>query len=138
MTQDASPVRGGHARIPADQLREQIVAVLTALGVPDDLASPTAEVMVETDLCGVDSHGIAMLAACAAQPMAGEVHATARPSVVRETGVSVTVDAAHGLGHPAALLGMRSPARDRPRHGHRAGAVVSRRGTTDAVAGAGR
>ena len=98
MTQDASPVRGGHARIPADQLREQIVAVLTALGVPDDLASPTAEVMVETDLCGVDSHGIAMLAACAAQPMAGEVHATARPRVVRETGVSVTVDAPTAWG----------------------------------------
>ena len=108
MTQDASPVRGAHARIPADRLRAQIVAVLTALGVPDDLASPTAEVMVETDLCGVDSHGIAMLPTYAAQLLAGEVRATARPSVVRETGVSVIVDAAHSLGHPAALLGMRS------------------------------
>ena len=128
-------MRDGHARIPADRLREQTVAVLTARAVPDDLASPTAEVMRETDLCGVDSHGIAMLPAYAAQLLTGEVHATARPRVIRETGVSLTVDAAHGLGHPAALLGMR---RDEPGHVHRAGAVVSRRGTTGITAGAGR
>lgn len=102
------PDPAGHPRIPADRLRGQVVAVFTALGVPDDLASSTAEVMVQSDLSGVDSHGIAMLPAYAAALRTGEVHATARPSVVRATGVSVTVDAAHGLGHPAALLGMRS------------------------------
>ena len=42
------------------------------------------------------------------QDTSSPVHAPARPSVIRETGVMVTVDIADGLGYLAALLGMRS------------------------------
>ena len=56
---DRRPVE--HARFPVGLLRDQIVAVLAAWDVPDDLARATAAVMADTDLAGIDSHGIAML-----------------------------------------------------------------------------
>jgi LDH2 family malate/lactate/ureidoglycolate dehydrogenase len=68
--------------------------VLSRYGIPADLARRTADVMVETDLCGVDSHDIAMLPWYAALLRTGEVHATARSHVLRETAVSAVLDAA--------------------------------------------
>ncbi len=48
-------------RIPAKHIHEQLVAVLRTWGMSDAYAETTAEMMVETDLRGVDSHGISML-----------------------------------------------------------------------------
>lgn len=102
----ARPPAAGH-RFPAERLRDQIVAVLEAWQVPRDLADATAAVMADTDLAGVDSHGIAMLPAYAAALASGELRPAARPQVRRETAVAAVVDAGDGLGHPAASLGMR-------------------------------
>ena len=55
MTQEA-PVMVGHVR-----LKEFITEVLAALGMPGHIVEPTARLMVQTDLRGVDSHGIGML-----------------------------------------------------------------------------
>jgi LDH2 family malate/lactate/ureidoglycolate dehydrogenase len=98
--------RGDHPRFPAGLLRDQITAVLTTWGVPPDLADSTAAVMVDTDLAGVDSHGIAMLPSYAAALASGEIRPAARPRVLRETAVSAVIDAGNGLGHPAAAMGM--------------------------------
>ena len=48
-------------RIPAERLRRQVALVLDAWGMPEDQARAVIDVMVETDLRGVDSHGISML-----------------------------------------------------------------------------
>lgn len=47
--------------LPAALLRRQAETILTGWGMPEDIAVQTAELMVETDLFGVDSHGISML-----------------------------------------------------------------------------
>ena len=47
--------------VPAESIRAQIIAILTAWGMPADNAATTAGIMVETDLMGVDSHGLSML-----------------------------------------------------------------------------
>ena len=44
--------------ISAETCRAQIIAVLSAWGMDPKLIETTAEVMIETDLAGVDSHGI--------------------------------------------------------------------------------
>ena len=46
---------------PAEALRAQVEAVLAAWGFAAEPAAASAEVMVEADLNGIDSHGIAML-----------------------------------------------------------------------------
>ena len=47
-------------RVPAPQIRQQLLSVLRAWGMSRAHAEITAEMMVETDLRGVDSHGISM------------------------------------------------------------------------------
>jgi LDH2 family malate/lactate/ureidoglycolate dehydrogenase len=93
-------------RIPVETCRAQILAVLGAWGMDPGLVATTAEVMVETDLAGVDSHGISMLMDYDQSRRKGKLNLAARPRVVRENPVTALVDADAGLGHPAAVLGM--------------------------------
>ena len=46
---------------PADAVRSQIAACLTAWGMPEDQVEITADVMVDADKCGIDTHGLSML-----------------------------------------------------------------------------
>ena len=94
-------------RATADSVRAQILAILGAWGMPRDLAEETAEVMLDTDLMGVDSHGIGMLASYEGMRRAGLVKLDARPTVVRDGGPVALVDGGAGLGHPAAAFAMR-------------------------------
>ena len=48
-------------RVPAQRIHRQLVSVFRSWGMSEPHATTTAEVMVETDLRGVDSHGISML-----------------------------------------------------------------------------
>jgi LDH2 family malate/lactate/ureidoglycolate dehydrogenase len=93
--------------VPAPRIREQITAVLSAWGLADDLVATTAEVMLDTDLAGVDSHGISMLMMYEEMWRARRIELNARPRVVRETAVTAVIDAGDGLGHPAGVAGMR-------------------------------
>jgi LDH2 family malate/lactate/ureidoglycolate dehydrogenase len=92
--------------VPFERIREQIVAVLTAWGMPPDLVSTTAGVMTDTDLAGIDSHGISMLTQYDEMRSKGIINFQARPEVIRENPATALIDAGAGLGHPAAVMGM--------------------------------
>lgn len=92
--------------IQADLLRRQIVAVLQAWGMDEATIRATAEVMIETDLAGVDSHGISMLMDYDGSRQKGRLNLKAVPRVIRENPVTALIDADAGLGHPAAVMGM--------------------------------
>jgi LDH2 family malate/lactate/ureidoglycolate dehydrogenase len=92
--------------VPAERVREQISAILGAWGMEAGLVRTTAQVMVETDLSGVDSHGVSMLMDYEQSRIKGKLNLKARPKIVRETPVTALVDADAGLGHPAAVMGM--------------------------------
>ena len=94
-------------RFPADTLRAQVEAILRAWGMPEDALRTTAEVMVETDLAGIDSHGVGMLATYDGMQRAGRLRLDARPRVARETASTALIDGGAGLGHPTAAAGMR-------------------------------
>ena len=47
--------------VAAESIRAQLIAILAAWGMPQDMAETTAGIMVETDLMGVDSHGLSMM-----------------------------------------------------------------------------
>jgi len=91
----------------AARVREQIVSILESWGMDREIVRTTAEVMVETDLAGVDSHGISMLMDYENSKSKGKLNVNARPHVVKETPVMALVDADAGLGHPAAVMGMK-------------------------------
>ncbi|WP_458098047.1 Ldh family oxidoreductase [Roseomonas sp. WA12] len=93
-------------QVSAETIRAQVTAVLTAWGMDPAAIRTTAEVMVETDLAGVDSHGISMLMDYDASRRKGKLNLQARPRIIRENAVTALVDAEAGLGHPAAVMGM--------------------------------
>jgi LDH2 family malate/lactate/ureidoglycolate dehydrogenase len=93
--------------VSAERVRRQITSILLAWSMPEDLAQITAEVMVETDLMGVDSHGISMLMLYERMWTAGQVQLRARPRVVHDAGCTALVDGGAGLGHPVGVMAMK-------------------------------
>ena len=92
--------------IPAERVRAQIVSILTSWGMDAQQVQTTAQAMLETDLSGVDSHGISMLMDYQSSRDKGKLNVHAKPRIVRENAVTALIDADAGLGHPAAALGM--------------------------------
>jgi len=91
----------------AERVRSQIVAILESWGMDPEIVRTAAEVMVATDLAGVDSHGVSMLMDYESSKSKGKLNLKAHPRVVKETAVTALVDADAGLGHPAAVMGMK-------------------------------
>jgi len=92
--------------VTAQRLTAFIVSVLEALKMSPRNAALTADLMVRTDLRGVDSHGIGMLPKYMEWTRAGFIHPWADPVVVRDDLATALVDGRKGLGHPAAVLAM--------------------------------
>jgi LDH2 family malate/lactate/ureidoglycolate dehydrogenase len=72
----------------------------------DAHADTTADMMVETDLRGVDSHGIGMLPTYDLEFRNGRLNVRPTFKKVRETAAMALIDADASLGHPAAAYGM--------------------------------
>ena len=92
--------------VSAERVSEQIASILGAWGMDAALVRATTEVMLETDLAGIDSHGISMLMLYEDLRSAGRLNLKAQPRIVRENPVTALVDADAGLGHPAGVMGM--------------------------------
>jgi LDH2 family malate/lactate/ureidoglycolate dehydrogenase len=93
--------------VAAKSIREQIVAILGAWKMLPHLIDVTADVMVDTDLAGIDSHGISMLILYEEKLRQGKLKLQAEPRVIRENAVTALIDAGAGLGHPAAVMATR-------------------------------
>ena len=93
-------------RVPAPQIRRQLVSVFRAWGMSEPHADTTADMMVETDLRGVDSHGVGMLPTYDQEFRNGRLNMRPSFKKVRETPAMALVDADASLGHPAAAHGM--------------------------------
>ena len=92
--------------ITHERVRQQIVNILRAWGMAEDLVQITADAMVETDLLGVDSHGISMLMSYESRKREGKLNLAARPTILRETPAMALVDGQAGLGHPVSVFAM--------------------------------
>src|SRR5712664_2442739 len=93
-------------RVHAKQIREQLVSVLRAWGMSDAQAETTAEMMLETDLRGVDSHGISMLPTYDREFRAGRLNMRPVFKTVREAPSLALIDADASLGHPVSVHAM--------------------------------
>jgi LDH2 family malate/lactate/ureidoglycolate dehydrogenase len=91
---------------PATRIREQIEVVLRAWGMAPDVIRVAADVMVDTDLAGIDSHGISMLMLYEEALDLDQLNRTPQPRVVRQSPVTALIDGDAGLGHVSAVMGM--------------------------------
>ena len=89
-------------------LRRQIAAVFESWGMAREHVETTVHVMVETDLAGIDSHGVGMLPYYQKAMEEGLIEPKPAIRMERETGALALIDAGRSLGHPPAMLAMRT------------------------------
>jgi LDH2 family malate/lactate/ureidoglycolate dehydrogenase len=90
-------------RVAADRLAATLAGVLRALAVPPHAAATVAELLVEADLSGVDSHGCHLLPMYVDRLRSGHIKADAPIIVEHDRGSTVCLDAGLGLGQLAGL-----------------------------------
>ncbi len=93
-------------RVAAERIRAQLVGVLRAWGMSDAHADTTAAMMLETDLRGVDSHGISMLPTYDREFRAGRLNMRPTFKTLREGPSMALIDADASLGHAVSVHAM--------------------------------
>src|SRR3989442_5450235 len=101
-----TPPRSQAMRVPSTLIREQLVSVFRAWGMSPAHADTTAEMMVETDLRGVDSHGVSMLPTYDQEFRRGRINMRPVFKTVREGAAMALIDADASLGHPVSVHAM--------------------------------
>ncbi|MBM3564508.1 MAG: Ldh family oxidoreductase [Alphaproteobacteria bacterium] len=91
-------------RVSAETLSRQVEAILAAWGMLAEPARVTTERLIEADLRGIDSHGIAMLPLYDEFRRDGRLVFRPEIRVVREAAVTALWDAGGGLGHYPSTL----------------------------------
>jgi L-2-hydroxycarboxylate dehydrogenase (NAD+) len=105
-------------------LKNFIRAILTKVEIDPADAAIVADVLVESDLRGIESHGVARLESYYVSRLRkGQIAARPAIETIRETGTSILVDAGNGLGHPVAKRTMAKVIAKAQEHGAAFGAV---------------
>ena len=121
------------AYVPAEVIESFMVDVFKALGVPEDEARICSDVLIASDLRGIESHGVGRLKYYYDRIVAGVQFTTTKLEIVKETETTAVVDGHHGMGHVIAYRSMRM-AMDKARQ-YGLGAVTVRNGTHFGIAG---
>src|SRR5258707_1204868 len=80
------------------ELTRFVADTMLALGAPPDAAALVADSLVGANLRGVDSHGVQLVLAYAAQIRKGYANPSERGAVVSENDACLTYDGRNGLG----------------------------------------
>jgi LDH2 family malate/lactate/ureidoglycolate dehydrogenase len=94
-------------RVPHVHLVEIICTALEHAGVPSSLASVEAEVMAESDLMGVASHGVRMLPALLQGFDEGRANPVPNIKTIKEHGATCVIDGDRGPGRCISVHAMR-------------------------------
>jgi L-2-hydroxycarboxylate dehydrogenase (NAD+) len=89
-------------RLPVDTVHAFMVDVFKAQGVRDEDARICADVLIASDLRGIESHGVGRLAYYYERIQAGIQFPQNEMEIVKESETTALVDGHHGMGHPTA------------------------------------
>ncbi len=95
-------------RIPVEKIYNLMVEVFTKLGVPNDEAKVCADVLIESDLRGIESHGVGRLKMYYDRIKAGIQFASTNIDVIKDFAAVAVWDGNHGMGHVLSKLAMQS------------------------------
>jgi L-2-hydroxycarboxylate dehydrogenase (NAD+) len=119
--------------IPVEIIEKFMLDVFQAVGVPSDEARICADVLIASDLRGIESHGVGRLKYYYDRIKAGVQFTQTRLEIVKETETTALVDGHHGMGHVIAHQAMRLAMDKAKKHG--LGAVTVRNSTHFGIAG---
>jgi len=94
-------------RIPPQKLNSFCTEALVKLGVPTEDARIVADVLVQADLRGIDSHGVARMSRYVNGIQQGMMNPKPDPKITHETPSTATIDADAGLGQPISHRAMK-------------------------------
>lgn len=121
------------AIVKAEKLKAFCQEVFMKLGVPEEDAIITADVLVVADLRGIFSHGVARMPRYVNGLKSGMMKARPEIKVVRETAITATIDADAGLGQPVSYKAMKLAIQKALEHG--VGLVAVRNSNHYGIAG---
>ena len=121
------------AYVPVEVVQRFMIDVFVGLGTPPEDARICAEVLVTSDLQGIESHGVGRLRVYYDRIQAGVQSVKTEMEIVKETVTTAVVDGHHGMGHVIAYRSMRL-AMDKARQ-YGLGAVAVRNGNHFGIAG---
>src|SRR5665647_2156630 len=88
----SAPAAVPRARYDAPALIGFAKSLLTGAGMPDDRARDVADILVEGDLLGHDTHGLQLLASYLQQIEAGQMKLEGEPITLADHGAVLTWD----------------------------------------------
>lgn len=119
--------------VPVSTIYDFMIDVLVGLGTPAEDARICADVLIDADLKGIESHGVGRLKYYYDRIQAGVQFTKTEMEIVKETETTAMVDGHHGMGHVIAYRSMQL-AIDKARQ-FGLGAVAVRNGTHYGIAG---
>lgn len=119
--------------IPVDVLHAFMIDTFKAQGVTDEDAHICADILITSDLRGIESHGIGRLKYYYDRIQMGVQFPTALMEIVKDDGATALIDGHHGMGHPTAYRAMRLAMQKAKQYG--LGAVAVRNTTHFGIAG---
>jgi LDH2 family malate/lactate/ureidoglycolate dehydrogenase len=96
----------GRMIVPPGVLRRQLEALFEAWGLPGADAAVTADVLVQADLMGIDSHGLTLIPLYDELIRSGRFEPSAQVRVVRSFGATAVVDGGGGFGQVPSVRAM--------------------------------
>jgi LDH2 family malate/lactate/ureidoglycolate dehydrogenase len=107
--------------------------VFIGLGVPKEDAAICAEVLISSDLRGIESHGVQRLKLYYNRIKSGIQSPVTKIKIVRKSDTTAILDAGHGMGHIAAYRAMEMAIEKAKKHG--TGAISVGNSTHFGIAG---
>jgi uncharacterized oxidoreductase len=98
---------GATHRFDAGHLSSLTRRLFVAAGTPDPIAGVVAEILVNANLAGHDSHGVLRIPAYLRAIEDGHLDPAAEPQRLRETATTLRVDGCRGFGHHTARQAMQ-------------------------------
>lgn len=119
--------------VPVETLRRFTYEVFVGLGVPEDDARICTDVLLASDLRGIESHGVGRLKMYYDRIKQGILSPVTRMEIVREGPTTALVDGHHGMGHVIGYRSMELAIRKAREYG--LGAVAVRNSSHFGIAG---
>lgn len=119
--------------VPVEVLYKFMIEAFVAQGVSDEDARICADVLIASDLRGIESHGIGRLKYYYDRIQMGVQFPTAKMEIVKETETTALIDGHHGMGHPTAFRAMTLAMQKAKQYG--LGGVAVRNATHFGIAG---
>lgn len=119
--------------VPVGVINELMIAVFEGLGVPEADARICADVLITSDLRGIESHGVGRLKYYYDRIKAGVQFTETDIEIVKETETTALIDGHDGMGHVIAYRAMQMAIEKARQYG--LGAVTVRNGTHFGIAG---